>query len=138
METKPYAGGCACGQIRYEISAEPVMAGHCQCRDCQRASGAGHASHAAFPIVAAKLSGRASTWDKAADSGNVVTRAFCPTCGAPVYSTNAGMPELIFIRAVSLDDPSRFKPQLSVYGKSGFSWDHIDPDLPKFDRMPSM
>ena len=29
---------CACGAIRYEIAAEPVMAGHCQCRDCQPAT----------------------------------------------------------------------------------------------------
>jgi hypothetical protein len=31
-----YTGGCNCGAIRYEIESEPVMAGHCQCRDCQR------------------------------------------------------------------------------------------------------
>ncbi len=31
-----YTGGCACGAIRYEISAEPVVMNDCQCRDCQR------------------------------------------------------------------------------------------------------
>src|SRR5688572_30210881 len=34
-----YAGGCACGAIRYEISGEPLFQNHCQCRDCQRKSG---------------------------------------------------------------------------------------------------
>jgi hypothetical protein len=29
-----YRGGCLCGAIRYEITAEPMMAGHCQCLDC--------------------------------------------------------------------------------------------------------
>jgi hypothetical protein len=71
----------SCGAIRYEIAAGPVMAGHCQCRDCQRASGGGHASHIGFPRAAVKLEGKATLWDKAADSGNTVTRAFCPTCG---------------------------------------------------------
>jgi hypothetical protein len=36
-------GGCACGAIRYEISAEPLAMNHCQCRDCQRKSGTGDA-----------------------------------------------------------------------------------------------
>ena len=35
----PFTGGCACGAIRYECSAEPVMNVICHCRDCQRASG---------------------------------------------------------------------------------------------------
>lgn len=92
MNLQAYTGGCACGAIRYEIAAEPVMAGHCQCRDCQRDSGTGHASHMAFPRAAAHLSGKANFWDHAAESGNVVSRAFCPTCGAPVFSTNNNMP----------------------------------------------
>jgi hypothetical protein len=138
MNAQTYTGGCACGAIRYEIAAEPVMVGHCQCRDCQRDSGTGHASHMAFPRAAAHLSGQATHWDKAAESGNSVSRAFCPTCGSPVFSTNNGMPELLFIRAASLDDPSRYKPQMVVWSKSGHAWDHTDPALPKFEKMPQM
>lgn len=136
MTMKDYTGGCACGAIRYEIAAEPVMAGHCQCRDCQRDSGTGHASHMAFPRAAARVSGQPTLWDKAAASGNIVSRAFCPSCGSPVFSTNAGMPELLFIRAGSLDDPRRYAPGMVVWARSGYSWDHTDPALPKFETMP--
>ncbi|TCT02274.1 GFA family protein [Aquabacter spiritensis] len=138
MTTKAYTGGCACGAIRYEIAADPIMAGHCQCRDCQYDSGTGHASHLAFPRAAARLSGPATHWDKPAASGNMVTRAFCPTCGTPVYSTNAAMPDLVFVRAASLDDPARFVPQLVVWTRSGQAWDTLDPTLPKFETMPAM
>ena len=34
----PYTGGCACGAIRYSISAEPAVMNDCQCRQCQRDS----------------------------------------------------------------------------------------------------
>ncbi|RYZ47877.1 MAG: aldehyde-activating protein, partial [Proteobacteria bacterium] len=34
-----YQGGCACGAIRYEISAEPLASVDCYCRDCQKESG---------------------------------------------------------------------------------------------------
>jgi hypothetical protein len=138
MTSEPYTGGCACGAIRYEIAAEPIMAGHCQCRDCQRDSGTGHASHMAFPAMAATLSGDASLWDKPAESGNIVTRAFCPTCGSPVYSRNAAMPDLLFVRAASLDDPGRYLPQMVVWAKRGHAWDHLDSSLPKFETMPPM
>jgi hypothetical protein len=138
MNTQAYTGGCACGAIRYEIEAEPVMAGHCQCRDCQRDSGTGHASHVAFPRAAARVSGQATLWDKAADSGNIVTRAFCPTCGSPLFSTNNAMPEFLFVRAASLDDPSLYKPKMVVWAKSAQGWDYTDPALPKFQKMPQM
>jgi hypothetical protein len=35
---KPFTGGCVCGAIRYECTAEPVAMFRCYCRDCQRAS----------------------------------------------------------------------------------------------------
>jgi hypothetical protein len=134
--TKTYTGGCACGAVRYEISAEPVVTNDCQCRDCQRESGTGHGSHLTFLCTGVDLKGQAKHWDMVADSGNVKTRSFCPSCGSPVYMTFAAMPEFFTIRAASLDDPTRYKPQMVTYGVRGYDWDHLDPELPKFDKMP--
>ena len=47
--SETFTGGCACGAIRYEISAEPLFMNDCQCRDCQRRSGTGHGSYLTFP-----------------------------------------------------------------------------------------
>src|SRR5262249_3212787 len=66
------------------------------------------------------------------------SRPFCPMCGSPAYSLNSGTPELFFVRAASLDDPSRFVAQMVVYTSNGFTWDYLDPALPKFDKMPPM
>ncbi len=35
----PFTGGCSCGAIRYESTAEPIMMFKCHCRDCQQATG---------------------------------------------------------------------------------------------------
>jgi hypothetical protein len=132
-------GGCACGAIRYEIFDAPLVMNDCQCRDCQHMSGTGHESHLTFPRRAAvKLSGKASQWEMVGDSGNVKSRAFCPTCGSPVYMTFAAMPDLFTVHAASLDDPGRYKPQLVTYTLRGHEWDHLDSALPKFDKMPPM
>ena len=131
-----YTGGCACGTIRYEISGEPLFQNHCQCRDCQRTSGTGHGSYLTFPRAGVKLSGQAVQWDVVADSGSRKTRAFCPTCGSPVYMTFAAVPAVFTVHAASLDDPGRFRPQVVTYAVRAQGWDRLDPALPAFDRMP--
>lgn len=136
--SKTYAGGCACGAIRYEIAAEPIFSNDCQCRDCQQTSGTGHGSYLSFPgRKDVKLEGNAATWKMVADNGNVKTRAFCPTCGAPVYMTFSDAPDVFTIHAASLDDASRYHPQAVTYTVRGHAWDHLDPALPKFERMPT-
>lgn len=133
---KPHTGGCACGAIRYSITSEPLFSNHCQCRDCQRESGGGHGSYATFARADVTLTGEAKHWDMVADSGNVKTRAFCTQCGVPVYMTFAAMPDIFTIRAASLDEPARYRPQAVTYASRGHGWDHLDPDLPKFAAMP--
>ncbi len=131
-----FSGGCLCEAVRYECRAEPMVAGHCHCIDCRKSSGSGHCSHIGVPSQAVTNTGKVSVYDRSAESGNIVSRAFCPSCGAPVYSTNSAMPDMLFIRASSLDDPEIFKPQMIVYTGRAPSWDHMDPALPSFAAMP--
>jgi hypothetical protein len=131
-----YTGGCACGAIRYEIAGEPVVMNDCQCRDCQHESGTGHGSHLTFLRSGVQLQGEARHWDMVADSGNVKTRAFCPTCGSPVYMTFAAMPQFFTVRAASLDQPERYRPQMATYTVRGHAWDRLDPAVQHFERMP--
>jgi hypothetical protein len=123
--SQAYTGGCACGAIRYEISAEPLMQNDCQCRDCQHKSGTGHGSYLSFPRGGVKHSGSAALWDMVGDSGTVKTRAFCPTCGSPVYMTYPARPDVFTVHAASLDDPGRYRPHWSrtpCGGMNGMSW----------------
>ncbi len=131
-----YTGGCACGAIRFEIATEPLFQNHCQCLDCQHASGTGHGSYLTFARPGVKQTGEPSTWRMTGDSGNTKTRAFCPTCGAPVFMTFSAMPDLFTVHAASLDDAARFRPQAVTYAVRGLTWDHLDAALASFDRMP--
>jgi hypothetical protein len=134
--SQPFTGGCACGAVRYEIAADPIAMNDCQCRDCQRESGTGHASHLIFPSGHAKVQGEATHWNAVGEQGTVKTRAFCPTCGSPVYMTFPAMPDFFVVRAASLDEPSRYNPQLVSWTASAQPWDHVDLNLPAFDKMP--
>ena len=132
----PYTGGCACGAIRYEVTGEPMVMNDCQCRQCQRDSGTGHGSHLTFVGAPVKTSGEASQWEIVGEGGTRKSRAFCPTCGNPVYLTFPDMPEVFVASAGSLDDPDRYKPQLVMWASAGHGWDHLDPAVPKFAKMP--
>jgi len=71
----PYTGGCACGAIRYEITADPIFMNDCQCRHCQSTSGTGHGSYLTFSSrKTVKIEGPATHWEMVGDSGNTKTR----------------------------------------------------------------
>ena len=133
-----FSGGCACGAIRYECSAEPIMSGNCHCRDCQRGSGSAFNAFLVVPKDALKVTGEATYYDAKADSGNTASRGFCPQCGSPLFSKLSAMPEVMGLKAASLDDPSWFKPTMDIYTASAQPWDHMNPELSKLPGMPPM
>ena len=134
--SEAYQGGCGCGAVRYEISGVPVFQNHCQCRDCQRKSGTGHGSYLTVNREGVKVTGAAKGWDIVADSGNVKTSFFCPTCGSALYITFKAMPQFMAVHAASLDDPARFRPQAVTYASRALSWDKLDSTLQSFAKMP--
>jgi len=131
-----YTGGCACGAIRYRIEAEPQVMVDCQCRQCQRESGTGHGSHLTFDRSAVHLEGEATIWECVGDGGTVKHNGFCPRCGSSVYMTFPAMPDYFVVRAGSLDEPARYRPQFVTWTAAAQPFDRIDPGLPAFAAMP--
>ena len=133
----PFGGGCACGAIRYECSGAPVYMGNCHCRDCQQATGSGF-----FPAVAVRerefslLSGEPAWFERPADRGHPMRRAFCPSCGSPVFLINGASESVRVLYAGSLDDPGLYRPSLDIFVDSSQPWCRMDPDLPKHKGMP--
>jgi len=133
----PFTGGCACGAIRYECTAEPLYMGNCHCRDCQRATGSAYFPAVGMATTAFRLTtGTPAVYEKSADSGHTMRRMFCAQCGSPVFLTNSARSNLAVLYAASLDDPSWVRPARDIYTASAQPWDHLDPALPKFPRMP--
>lgn len=134
--TEGFTGGCLCGAVRYRAETAPAMVGHCYCADCRRSSGTSHCTHAVIPKPALQVTGAPVFHDRPADSGNIVSRGFCGVCGSAIYSTNAAMPDLAFVRVSSMDDPELASPDMTVYASRAPSWAHPDHSRPVFDLMP--
>jgi hypothetical protein len=137
MTTDPFIGGCICGAVRYECIVEPVISANCHCRDCQRAGGGAFAPALVVPTAALKIRGEAKFHDTRGDSGHVVSRGFCPNCGARLFGRSMAMPGLTAILAGSLDDPSRYQPAADIYTASAQPWDPMNPALAKFRTSPT-
>jgi hypothetical protein len=130
-------GGCLCKAVRYESTGDPAMAGHCYCRDCQYSSGGSNSSGVFVPKATFKLTkGQLKHYEVTADSGQKVSRGFCANCGSPLVSTLTALPDLIEIRAGSLDDPNQVKLGMNIFMASAPKWAPVDRGLPTFDRMP--
>jgi len=126
---EPITGGCACGAVRYRTMAPPEFSLLCQCRQCQRISGAGHAAQFAAHADKTTVDGSLQYFELLADSGNRVRSGFCGACGSPVLKTTSGFPHFLFIHAATLDAPANFKPQMLVWSHSAQPWDQVDPSL---------
>lgn len=127
-------GGCLCGAVRYELTAPMLFGGFCYCIDCRKSSGS-HSASMAVPEAALAVSGETREFTVTGDSGNPVTRVFCPNCGSPIMSKGA-RPGVVMLKAGTLDDPEQFKPMASIYVSRAPSWDPPRNGLPAFDGMP--
>jgi hypothetical protein len=130
-----FAGGCACGAVRYACSGQVKLALNCHCRDCQHASGSAFVSGL---IVAndtlAFTKGEARYYRVIADSGTTTTRGFCGTCGSPLIVRTAASPHTVAIAAGSLDDPSWHRPTVDIWVESAQPWDRLNPALQQFPK----
>jgi hypothetical protein len=135
--SEPFATGrCLCGAVSYTIHGEPVRTAQCHCVDCQRASGSGHMSIAFFKADDVKMTGQTKSYPVTADSGNINTRHFCPTCGSRVYGENSARPGIIGLPVGCMDNKDWFAPQAILYTKHKAGWDYASQDVPNFDGMP--
>ena len=129
-------GGCLCRQVRYRVTAAPIITRVCWCRDCQYFAAGSATVNVCFPSNAITIEGEMKDYRSVADSGNVTHRRFCPTCGTSLFSEAEVRPHLIFVRAGTLDDPEIAKPAATIWTSSAPSWACMNENLPKIERQP--
>lgn len=130
------SGGCLCGAVRFTVKGTPIRMAQCHCRDCQRASGTGHMSNVIFRGQDVSLTGATASYDSVADSGNILTRHFCPTCGARLFLTSKARPDMLVMAVGAFDDMSWFEPQVVLFTKNRPHWDITTEAVPNFEGMP--
>ncbi|SLN18699.1 Glutathione-dependent formaldehyde-activating enzyme [Roseovarius litorisediminis] len=127
--------GCLCGHIRMEISGEPITVLQCHCLDCQKSAGGGAALIVLLPRTAVHLDqGEPTGFTVTGDSGEDVTRRFCPDCGAQLYSELGKYPDLLAVKVGVWDTDPGFAPAAAIWTESAPDWHFIPDDIPAFPK----
>jgi len=132
----PLTGGCLCGAVRYIASAQPVRVRACWCRVCQYLASGSATVNAMFRTADIDFTGALARFESSADSGNQMVRSFCPACGTPVTTAAMARPDLVGVRAGTLDNPSLLPPTAVIWTASAPEWACIDPKLPATAGQP--
>ncbi len=132
----PTTGGCLCKAVRYSVSSPPIATRQCWCRDCQYFAAGSSTVNAIFNAADVTITGEVRAFVSQADSGNTMTRGFCPSCGTPVTSASSARPELIILRTGTLDHTAIATPSMNIWTSSAPHWAHLDPALPSTPAQP--
>jgi hypothetical protein len=103
---EPLAGGCQCGEVRYELRGAPLDLYVCHCRECRKQS----ASAFGISVIVGSadvvlLAGTPKIWTRAATLGGSLDCAFCRTCGSRVWHGSLERDAAVSLKGGSLDRP---------------------------------
>jgi hypothetical protein len=134
---EPLTGACACGAVRFAISAPLVDAGYCHCHRCQARTGtASGLSAQAAPDSLAITQGAELIGVWRPEGGN--PKSFCTACGGALWAGEADATGTVAVRFGVLDADPGIAPRWHQWLESAPAWMPVpDDDLPRFaQRRP--
>ncbi|KAL0482581.1 glutathione-dependent formaldehyde-activating protein [Acrasis kona] len=135
----PLEGGCQCGSLRYKCTKGPEVCYACHCKNCQKSAGSAFQISAIFEKSSVTLSGvTPKEWTFEADSGNKLVNLFCPECGTKVAAKKSDKPDLLTIKAGTLDDSALewLDPIMHVWASKKMNWFDLPKDSKAIDKQP--
>jgi hypothetical protein len=117
-----HLASCSCGQLRAEVSGEPVRISICHCLACQRRTGSVFGEQARFSRGDVSISGTSTVFERVGDEGGRARFHFCPSCGSTVYYESQGLEEFVTIPVGDGKPGSAKAPTVSVYEDRMHKW----------------
>jgi hypothetical protein len=127
--TNVHTGGCRCGAVRFEASAEPFHVSYCHCADCRKASGAPVSAFVGFKVDDFSLVGIKGDY-----VNGTVTRSFCTVCGSPLAYRDTRLPDDIYLTLGAMDRQEQYVPTLHAWVEQKLPYFHIGDGLPQLER----
>jgi len=132
-----FTGQCLCGAVTFAADGDVTLMANCHCKDCQQVTGAAYATLIFMAQDDVKVSGDVKSFEHSVDSGNVLTKQFCPKCGSQMFGMNAARPGGLALRAGSVNEQEQVKPQFNVFASGKLDCTILDKTIPAFEKMPS-
>ncbi|MDH4049238.1 MAG: GFA family protein [Gammaproteobacteria bacterium] len=124
-------GSCLCGALQFEATADPIDAGYCHCRMCQKLSGASALPWAAFLVNDFRYTkGKPKVYRSSAHG----QREFCADCGSQIAFRDSSNEKTVEINVGTMNEPGRFPPRCHIWCDSKVEWFDTDDDLPRYPK----
>lgn len=137
----PALGGCRCGQVRFRVSAPPLLTMACHCRGCQQMTSSAFSLSAAIPsegfeviagepVIGGLHGPEAHHW-------------FCPHCMSWVFTRAEGLDWFVNVRPTMLDAPRWTTPFIETFTSEKVAWvttpaAHSFPQFPTFEAYADL
>ncbi|MBK7975115.1 MAG: GFA family protein [Deltaproteobacteria bacterium] len=130
----PFEGGCACGKVRYRMTAEPMFVHCCHCTRCQRETGGPFAHHAMIEFSRFEVTlGEPAFVLVPTDSGGKHWVARCPACRTAMWNEHGTRQAVTrYVRVGTLDAPAALPPRAHIFVRSKQPWVVVPDDAPSF------
>jgi hypothetical protein len=135
-ETAGMSGGCACGAVRYRVTAEPIFVNNCYCTLCQRQTGSTSVVNLFVESERLeRLSGEAISHFVTAGSGGQHEIVRCAACGTALWSFYPRIGRLgAGVRVTTLDAPGRIRPDAAIFTADRLPWVTLPEGIPQFEQ----
>jgi hypothetical protein len=128
----PLVGRCACGSVRFMVSAPFHSARYCHCHNCQRRTGTSSAANARVALAAFTITDGADHLRAWQPEGGQA-KYYCVSCGGQIYSQPDGA-DHVFVRMGAIDGDPGVRPSYRQWVSSAVLWEPIPDDgLPRFE-----
>jgi hypothetical protein len=105
----------------------------CHCLNCQRQTGSAFVINVLIEADRFELlAGGLQVVEAPRDDGSVQRIHRCPQCQTALFS-EYGRPEVRFVRAGTLDDPSVVSPDVHIFTRSKLPWVTLPESVPAFE-----
>jgi hypothetical protein len=105
----------------------------CHCLNCQRQTGSAFVINLLIEADRVEeVAGAAQTVEVPRDDGSVQKIHRCSKCQVAVFS-EYGRPEVRFVRAGTLDDPTGIVPDVHIFTRSKVGWITLPEGAPAFE-----
>ena len=131
-ETLSTTGTCRCGDIRFEVSAAPVLIEYCHCRSCRHSAGAPLMAWAGFRRGDFSFTRGAPTTH---ESSPGVGRTFCGRCGSSLTLTDERFPAEVYVALAAFDDAQAPSPEIHIWRSQRLPWLETTDALPRYLRF---
>jgi hypothetical protein len=125
-------GGCACGEVRYRLTSDPLFTHCCHCLNCQRQTGSAFVINLLIEADRVELLAGDPQPIAVPRSGRKKQKIWrCSNCQVAVFSQYTRR-RVHFVRAGTLDDPAAVAPDVHIYTRSKLPWVVLPESVPAF------